>query len=283
MNQELQISPLEERDLADALGLSTQAGWNQTQDDWRTLLWFAGTCLAGRIDGQVVATGTIKFNGNCGWIGMLLVEQRYRGRGYGSRMFDVLLKVADEMQKYLWLGLDATELGKPIYQKRGFREVGKIQRWQLAVPHQLPRLYSVREYRPRRDFERLHALDGEAFGAFRLLLWKNHLDIDECVCEKDDEFLGFGYSRPGRLGQYIGPVVARSDAAAGGIIAHLMERFAQDPSTPVFIDVPQGCSIEPWLKAEGFEVVRNWTRMVRGMAERGNPEMIFGTAGPEFG
>ncbi len=283
MAEELQILALTEHDLPEALGLSTQAGWNQTIDDWRTLLWYAGTCLAGKIAGRLVASGTIQFNGDCGWVGMLLVDEAHRGRGHGSKMFDMLLKVADEMRKYLWLGLDATELGIPIYLKRGFREIGKIHRWQLAIPHRLPRLFSVREYRHDTDYDRLHSLDKEACGAWRLLMWKNDSDVDECVCEKDDEFLGFGYSRPGRIGQYIGPVVAKSDAAAAGIIAQLMERFAENPQMPVFIDVPGNSSIEPWLKSEGFEIVRSWSRMVRGMAERGNPEMIFGIAGPELG
>src|SRR6266850_7026007 len=181
MAEELQILALTEEDLPEALGLSTQAGWNQTIDDWRTMLWFAGTCLAAKIAGRLVATGTIQFNGDCGWVGMLLVDEAHRGRGHGSKMFDMLLKIADEMRGYLWLGLDATELGKPIYLKRGFREIGKIHRWQLARPHRLPRLYSVREYRHDTDYDRLHGLDKEAFGAFRLLMWRHDSEIDECV------------------------------------------------------------------------------------------------------
>jgi hypothetical protein len=147
---------------------------------------------------------------------------------------------------------------------------------------------SVRNYNDESqiDFDSVYQLDVEGTGMIRLgMLTFLYVDPDTeyVVSESEESIVGYGMSRLGRLGPYIGPIVARSSEVAIGIVSRLLERFAPTADSPVFIDVPQGSSIEPWLKAEGFEVVRSWTRMFRGGAERGNSEMYFAIAGPELG
>ena len=47
-------------DVPAAFELSAQAGWNQTEEDWRTLLALAPeTCLAIEVDRQLAATTTL--------------------------------------------------------------------------------------------------------------------------------------------------------------------------------------------------------------------------------
>jgi hypothetical protein len=102
------------------------------------------------------------------------------------------------------------------------------------------------------------------------------------VCDKQG-LLGFGSSRPGRLGGYIGPVVAASAEIAAGIVSNLLESLAPSPQSPVFIDVPRGSPLEPWLMEQGFEVHRRLTRMVRGPADMGHSQLLFAIAGFELG
>src|SRR5437660_1609204 len=93
----LLIDPLNEGDIPDAVRLSTQAGWNQIDADWRRLLavW-PGYCFAGRMNGRLVATVTLATYGAAvGWVGMLLVDEEHRGRGYGIAMLDAALAAAD--------------------------------------------------------------------------------------------------------------------------------------------------------------------------------------------
>ncbi len=269
--------------------LSTAAGWNQTVEDWNRVLSLGrDTSFAGWIGDRLVVTGTLTHYRRCGWIGMLLVDQAYRRRGYATIMLDLLLKAAEERGMW-WVGLDATELGKPLYLKRDFREIGAIDRWQLTRPHTPLKMLSIRQYDDKslKDFESECDLDVEATGIDRklaLIFTAVALDTeDHIISEEEEEIVGFGISRTGRLGPYLGPVVARSSEIAAGIVSRLLERFNPTKDAPVFIDVPRGSSIEPWLRAEGFEPVRSWTRMVRGPAEKGNSEMIFAIAGPEMG
>jgi GNAT superfamily N-acetyltransferase len=286
MKDELEIRELNHAEVREALRLSTQAGWNQVQQDWERLLRSLeqDCCFAGKVDGKLVATGTLAAYGNkCGWVGMILVDEAYRRRGYGEAMLNRVLRIADEMGLE-WVGLDATELGKPLYLKKGFRTVGGVDRWRLSKAHQPVLMSGVREQEKLEKYS-IQTLDLMASGMDR---WKLFLDFtpekgfEKVVCEKNG-MLGFGISRPRRLGPYIGPVVAASEEIAAGIVSRLLERFKLGEETPVFLDVPRKSRLESWLMAEGFEVVRSWTRMIRGPAPRGNPDIYFAIAGPELG
>src|SRR5687768_10315056 len=97
----LKVDRLSESDIDAALRLSTAAGWNQLGADWRRLidLW-PQFCLAGRVDGALVATATLAVYPQTaaglhaspvGWVGMILVDPAHRRRGYGGAMFDAVL------------------------------------------------------------------------------------------------------------------------------------------------------------------------------------------------
>ena len=129
----LTIDSLTESDLPAALRLSTQAGWNQLEADWRRLLslWPNG-CFAGRVDGRLIATSTLATYGTAlGWVGMVLVDEAHRGKGYGGVILDATLRAAHNAGVQT-IGLDATDLGRPVYLKRGFRDIAGIDRWVVA-------------------------------------------------------------------------------------------------------------------------------------------------------
>jgi GNAT superfamily N-acetyltransferase len=278
MAEEPEIWLLQDDELAEALALSTQAGWNQTLKDWENLLYH-GFCLGGRLNGRLVCTGTLVDYQNGGWLGMLLVDQEFRKHGFGSRMLNVLLKAADEKLNFQWVGLDATELGHPMYLKCGFHDIGFINRWEIS-PRIFPELMETREFTDPIDVPDVEDLDVEAFGSPRA--WKVFVDSEFLVCNEGERLVGFGRSRPGRLGYYIGPVVARSPQAATSIIAALtMNCYLTEDR--LFIDVPAGNPIEKWLEDGGFKIIRSWTRMMRGTPKNQNAELIFGIAGPELG
>src|SRR4051794_24302346 len=81
MTNELEITRLEDWDVTEALRLSTQAGWNQTMNDWERAMSLARRRgrFAGRINGKLVSTGMlIEHGNNCGWVGMILVDELFR-------------------------------------------------------------------------------------------------------------------------------------------------------------------------------------------------------------
>src|SRR5438105_2973804 len=167
-SDEFEIREMEMDDQPHALRLSTQAGWNQNAQDWRRIYYLCNdSCFAGKIDGQLVATGTlVPYENKCGWIGMMLVDEKHRKRGYGAAMLNRLVRTADEMGLE-WIGLDATEFGEPLYRKTGFRPVGGVDRWKLTKPHRPIAISGIRDYDSIHDEEAARTLDAAATGMER--------------------------------------------------------------------------------------------------------------------
>jgi hypothetical protein len=219
---------------------------------------------------------------------MILVDERFRRRGYGTAMLDRTIAVADETA-LSWIGLDATDMGRPLYLNRGFQDVGHKDRWRLQPmldSHDASEAWELSQVEDWGLRDELCDLDYQATGIDRTSMFGAfYIDprVDCWLARSDGILVGFGLSRPGRIGWYIGPVIAKSVGVASGIVRKLMTQITLSVDAPVFIDVPRGSSIEAWLKSNGCEVVRSWTRMIRGEPWKSQPEMVFAIAGPELG
>jgi GNAT superfamily N-acetyltransferase len=67
--------------------LKEQAGWNQTEADWRRFLDLEPEgCFVAELDGQPVGTTTTCVFGSVAWVGMVLVDPAVRGRGVGRSL-----------------------------------------------------------------------------------------------------------------------------------------------------------------------------------------------------
>lgn len=240
----MEIGRLTLDDLPSAVALSTQAGWNQTPEDWRRILALSPEgCVAGRLDGRLVATATAAFPApGIAWIGMVLVDQACRGQGLGTRILERALSVKAEVA-----GLDATDLGRPLYLKLGFQDVAPIDRWG-GTPREGPtdaRAGSI---------ERVLELDRAALGVDRSAL------LRRLAAEPGVQVLatrdGYAILRPGRTRSHLGPMVAVDPlpllrAAAGRAL---------------IVDVPGRPDLESAFTEAGLKVERRLTRMTLGRA-----------------
>src|SRR5262245_27468780 len=86
-------------DIPAAVQLSSEAGWNQTADDWHMLIELSPqSCLALELNGEVVSTATLLCYGRrLAWIGMVLTKMCCRGRGFARRLLTEALAIADGM------------------------------------------------------------------------------------------------------------------------------------------------------------------------------------------
>jgi GNAT superfamily N-acetyltransferase len=243
-------------DRAAGLRLSTQAGWNQIAADWQRV---ADLCpdafFAGRLDGRVVATAcAASYGATAAWIGLILVDEELRGRGFGGIMFDRALERAREIAGEA-VGLDASPFGRPVYLKKGFVDVAPIDRWSgvLRRADRPPGLGSVSPS----NVDRVTALDREACGVDRSALLR-HLADDRSGATFVVPGEGHAFLYPGRLHAHLGPVVARSDAAFAALLdqaAHLLE------GKEVVIDVIRTPASSALLENRGLRVARELTRM----------------------
>ena len=80
------IRPMREADLAAAMHLKTEAGWNQIEADWRRFIALEPDgCFVAELNGEPVATTTTCVFDSVAWIAMVLVDDplgHFQALGY---------------------------------------------------------------------------------------------------------------------------------------------------------------------------------------------------------
>lgn len=266
----LDIERLDAADLTAALALSAEAGWNQTEDDWRIFLQQGEVFACRGDDDKPVATAAILPYGSFAWISMVLVTASHRQKGLGTHL---LRHCIAELQR---LGcvpyLDATPAGENVYLPLGFKPVFGITRWQGQGAGQNADSSPV-------DLETCLTLDAGSFGFAREPLLRSFLARrPKLASQKGD---GFVAARSGRLATQIGPLAAGSEAAALELLKTALDRT----TGPVFLDVPdRWAALRGELEQRGFTIQRGFRRMALNSSDsNGNPDRSFVLAGPEFG
>lgn len=122
-------------DIAAAQRLREQAGWNQTDADWRRLLaWSPDGCWAAERDGQVVGTTAVATYGRrIAWIGMVLVDEAHRRQGIGRALLGHAIEHLDGLGIET-IALDSTPEGQPLYASLGFTDAFELARWRGPIP-----------------------------------------------------------------------------------------------------------------------------------------------------
>jgi GNAT superfamily N-acetyltransferase len=116
----IRFSAMTEADIPLGMRLKAQAGWNQVEADWLRFLHLQPDgCFVAQWNGQDVGTTTTCIFGSVGWIAMVLVDNDYRHRGIGTRLVEHALRFLDD-RRVAAARLDATALGRPVYEKLGF-------------------------------------------------------------------------------------------------------------------------------------------------------------------
>lgn len=276
------IRPLEGGDRDALLSLSEESGWNQLWPDWERLLLLYpdGVFGAEKAGEGLVGTSTVAAYGtDCCWLGMVLVRRTCRGGGLGKLVFETALQAAID-GGIRNIGLDAADMGKPIYLKYGFVDSCPISRWsgQLTVNRGM-----LADYGGSSDWGGVAELDLRHTGVDRLALLQRLVDepgVRYWVCRNGSTVTGYGILRPGREAWQLGPVVVDDDAAFAKILdtaAHFLH------GRPVFMDVFHP-SIERQVKRLGLQQTRVLTRMFHGhVASRLSGEGVCCGAGFELG
>ena len=87
------VREMELSDIGHLMKLKDAEGWNQTEKDWELLIMYEESVNRvalqdDRIAGSITA---IKYNSSVAWIGMMLVEKNYRGRGISKLLLNEVI------------------------------------------------------------------------------------------------------------------------------------------------------------------------------------------------
>ncbi len=266
------------------------AGWNQTLQDWQRLLRHdpAG-CFVAEWNGRPAGTATTTiYSQDLAWIGMVLVDPDLRRRGIGT----ALLQHGIEHLRQSGVGcikLDATPLGRQVYDPLGFVAEWSLSRWETAELAACPtRIDATSDQgaRPldRGDIGRVADLDAGAFGVARNRMLSMLAGQSAARIRRDGtgQVMGYGMLRPGQRANYLGPMVAQ-DESSGVALAHDLLRST--PGRRLYWDVPDDNHAAIRVAERyGMQRQRTLMRMYLGRNVRpGSPSAQWAIAAPEIG
>jgi GNAT superfamily N-acetyltransferase len=306
----LRVRPMTAADVPLGLRLREQAGWNQTEADWRRLLDLQPDgCFVAELDGAAAGTAAAFVFGPVAWVAMVLVEESLRGRGVGGALMRHALDFLDR-QAVRTVRLDATPLGRPLYEKLGFvaeytllRYSGQAQRSEVGGQKSEVRSQNsedtatdllTSDLRPLTSevcvvpataahLDGVVRLDRAVTGADRgRLLRRLFAEAPERwrVAEEAGEVTGYLTSRPGARAWQVGPCLGGSGAGP----ALLADAWRRHAGQLVFVDVPADhAAAVGAAEAQGLSVQRVLLRMGRGPAAGEDVGRLWASSGPEKG
>ncbi|MBI4910461.1 MAG: GNAT family N-acetyltransferase [Acidobacteria bacterium] len=255
--------------LDQALALSSEAGWNQTLDDWRRIVTLAGRGVYGiERDGRLVASAIgLAYGRELAWIGMVLTSVAYRGQGFARTLMQRAIDDLDAAGVQC-IKLDATDLGRPLYPKVGFVDERPVSRWRRKPG---PTTASPLQPAPV-DY----ALD--TFGADRTALLQSFAEHESYSLPGE----GFAFARPGRTTWHFGPCIAGNATVARRLLGAFLSNHAHESSIlDLCDDQAEACAV---AREAGYEPIRRLMRMRRGTATTlASGPKVYCLAGFEFG
>jgi len=278
-------------DLRHCVALSIDRGWLPERSKWALLLAeteaFGVDAPDGGLAGCVVLA---RYGPDLGSVGMMLVAARYGRRGLGRALMEHLLAEAGAATVTLF----ATDQGRPLYEKLGFRIIRRNVAFVGAFRPEPGAGHPGAErpgaggpgaggpaagppVRPAADADMpaILGVDKAAFGAdrSRLLLRLPAFAERLLVFETADGIAGYAAAWRNESATVIGPVVAPDDAAACQLITGL----AAQARGPVRLDLdPDRPELPRWAFARGLQPVSRHAVMARGdWRPRGAPDHLF--------
>jgi predicted N-acetyltransferase YhbS len=258
-------------DLRHCVALSIDRGWAPERSKWALLLAeteaFGVDAPDGGLAGCVVLA---RYGPDLASVGMMLVAARYGRRGLGRALMEHLLAEAGDATVTLF----ATDQGRPLYEKLGFRA---IRRNVAFVGAFRPEPGGAGTSRPatQQDMPAILDLDKAAFGADRgrFLRRLPAFAEDLQVVGSGDRIAGYAAAWRNEAATVIGPVVAPDGAGARQLITGLAAqargqvRLDLDPDRP---ELPR------WAFARGLQPVARTAVMAHGdWTPRGTPSYLF--------
>lgn len=249
--------PLSLVDLTACLELADNREWPYEDRKWEFLLRVGQGYGIVDAAGKLAASAVLTRLDGVAAISMVLVADRYEGRGLGKRiMRHVMAEAGDSI-----VTLYATSNGRPLYEKLGFEATSGCDVF-------LGNFTGTAEHTTRpataADLPAIRRLDAEVLGIDRthvldlLPEYADHLR----VVERDGSITGYAAATRAMSTQdytQIGPVIAADEADARALIGDL----AAGGRIRIDLD-PAQSELPTWCKENGLEVVFQATSMVVG-------------------
>ncbi len=273
-------------DMDGLMKLKDAEGWNQLEKDWALLINYKESInLVAVLDDRIVGTVTaINYANTVAWIGMMLVDRDYRGRGISKLL---LIDAINQLKKCKSIKLDATPAGRPVYLKLGFMDeytlfrmtspsVSKISLSDISI--------ETEQVMPA-DISEVAEFDQKVFGPDRTelirTLYESYPEV-AWIIRENGRITGFCLGRRGQNYMQIGPVYASSTQDAKALNRSAIKQIT---GQAVVVDIPADkTEIKGWLEECGIIAQRPFERMyLKHNPYPGIIENQYLISGPELG
>lgn len=268
-------------DVTLGMKLSRQAGWNQLEADWRRFIEMEPEgCFVGELEGRAVGTTATCTCRSTAWIAMVLVDFNFRRKGVGTALLKHSICYLEERQVET-IRLDATPLGRPVYEKLGFEPDYRLSRFEgIAQPCSRS---SAADGAVPETFAEMIEFDKRMTGRERSkMLGRLFEEFPESIrlVRRAGKLEGFITKRPGANAIQIGPCTA-TPYAGPLLLRDALNRCAGEP---VYVDVPlDNAEAMKVVESSGLTIQRSFTRMSRGPKITDRVHASWASSGPEKG
>lgn len=254
-------------DLGACQRLAEGREWGREDHKWRFL--FSVGDVYGIDDGDGELAGTVvstPYGKDVTAISMVLVAKQFERRGLGGR----LMRHAMDNAGTASLCLTATEYGRPLYERLGFRSMGLCTTYKGESDGPSKRGVSVPV--EASDMPGIHALDTEVFGADRSQLVEGLPTFCETLRVVRDETGVVGYGGAWRNDGVVivGPVIAQDTETALALVEEVV------PEGPIRLDIDhRHPELIDWAERHGLRPAFTTTIMEYGEPIENNPSRLY--------
>jgi GNAT superfamily N-acetyltransferase len=263
-----------------AIALAKAQGWRDRRRFY-DFVFRVSTCqpLVGVAEGRVVGTGLATVSGSVGWLGAIAVEAGFRRRGIGRAITDELCRRL-RAAGCTTLSLEATDEGRPMYERMGFRLAGEYHQLQAGhLPEEPvpPAGARVRKLEPA-DLPAIVELDRVATAEDRSAALAVIAEDGGWVLERDGTICGFLIPAERAYGPVIAP------RFEDGLFLLDLHRYVIPVGADVRAGIPQPHAAA-WqeLLARGWEETWQAPRLLLGPDVPWRPEWIWGQMNSAMG
>ncbi|MGI0116008.1 GNAT family N-acetyltransferase [Zooshikella sp. RANM57] len=265
-----------------AIDWAAKEGWNPGLHDAECYyLTDPNGFLIGLLDGEPIATlSVVKYGAAFGFLGFYIVHPKYRGQGYGLKIWEAGIHYL----KGCNIGLDGVVEQQANYKKFGFKLAYRNIRFECFGCDNLPTNANVITL-SQVPFEAIEQYNQSFFPAKRTAFmnaWINQPDCKALGIIQNDHLVGYGVMRKALNGYKVGPLYADNPAYANAIFASLIQ--AVDPLQPVYLDIPE-VNQEALTLAEHYNMkkVFETARMYTGELQDLLLDQLYGVTSFEVG
>ncbi|MDJ0949139.1 MAG: GNAT family N-acetyltransferase [Alphaproteobacteria bacterium] len=274
------IATMSRAEVDAAVDRAAAEGWNPGLDD--ADCFYAADpngFLVGHLDGQPVASiSVVAYDDAYGFLGFYIVEEGYRGRGLGLRIWRAGMAYLGGRT----VGLDGVVEQQANYRKSGFVLAHRNIRYEGRIDAAAP----VEGVVDAADapFEAILDYDRPFFPAPRrrfLECWLQPGKRAARVLMEDGRIAGYGVLRPCRRGHKVGPLFAETPEGAERLLHALA---ATIPGELLYLDPPEpNAQAIALAERHGMTPIFETARMYKGAAPDLPLDRIFGITTFELG